>query len=133
MGDWFRTARRAAAMEFGRRHHKGFAAFEVAKRALPAAAVVAVLGGLWWMALRGWAWSTREVSSWDMGWVSAAAPTVVGVCVLAAVVAVLVWAARRWMWFLDMFMPLEYGAAWTVGAVVVMVGGTGAVVWWAVT
>lgn len=133
MGDWWRTARRASAMEFGRRHHRGFAAWEVTKRVVPLSAAGVVIGGLWWVALKGWHWSARAVSGWDMGWVANVAPTVVGVLVVAAVVAGLIWAARRWMWFLDMFLPLEHAAAWIAVAAVVAVGGTGAVVWWAVT
>lgn len=131
--EWWATARHSAAKDFGRRHSSKFAAFEVIRRIAPAAAIGAVVAALGWAGVRGWQHSRHVVSDWHVSWVTGAAPTVIGLVVLAAVVAIVAWAARRWMWLIDGFLPLEHTAVWLSTFAVVALGSAAAVTWWVIS
>jgi hypothetical protein len=138
MGFWT-TAQRAAAHEFGRRHYRGIIGIEVARRLAPVLLLGAAAAGVVWALAKGWQWSTRATAHaaapttahmhLSFGWVHPVIPIAVTLLIVAAVIGIAVVAARRWMWLIDGFLPLEHTAAWVVASAVAFLGGAAAVAW----
>ena len=112
---WFRTARRGAAYEFGRRLWRWFAAAEligwIARRVLPTLLILAAPTAAVWLAVR--------TSGW---WL----PRLTGLAVITAALTVAVWLVRRYRWELRAGLPRTAVA----GAVVVLAGVLGTAIYW---
>ncbi|MDG4790011.1 hypothetical protein O7626_29505 [Micromonospora sp. WMMD1102] len=109
---WFRTARRGAADEFGRRFWRWFLAAAIIRRTLPtllilvavaAAVAVAARSAVWWL------------------------PRLTGLAVTAAVLGLIVWLWRRWRWQMH---AGQHRAAAVATACLAVIGVLGTALYW---
>ncbi|MFI7547262.1 hypothetical protein [Actinoplanes sp. NPDC049599] len=108
---FYRSVRRGAAFETGRRLWVWFLAFEIIRRVLPFVVILAALGVSVWFAIRSAGW-----------WL----PRLAGLATVAVLLGVAVWLYRRYRWEIRAGLPRTALAAIVLG----MAGLAGAAVWW---
>ncbi|MEU8609365.1 hypothetical protein AB0C29_15315 [Actinoplanes sp. NPDC048791] len=112
---FYRSVRRGAAYEIGRRLWLWFLTLEiirfVIRQVLPIAVILTAFGIAVWFAVRSAAW-----------WL----PRLTALAALAAVLTTAVWLARRYRWELRAGLPRTVLAAGVIG----LAGVLSAAIWW---
>lgn len=112
---FYRSVRRGAAYEIGRRLWGWFLALEIIRfvilRVLPIAVILAALGVAVWLGVRSAGW-----------WL----PRLTALAVIAAALAAAVWLYRRYRWEIRAGLPRTALAVIVLG----VAGLAGAAVWW---